>query len=340
MRLHLEVLARRGEIVESRHQLQLAHVDARGRVLAASEHPERVTTFRSAAKPFQLLPLVERGHAERWGFRDEELAVMAASHTGSAYHLELVRGILERIGLPPEAMVCGYHEPEDPASLAALRGGSAQPSPLYNNCSGKHAGLLALARAEGWPVEGYHRPEHPVQQLLHRTIAEVCGIAPESMGTAVDGCSLVVFSLPLLAMARGFAVLASAPGVASGGDARTRALARIARAMTAHPRAVEGLGRVSTALMEASGGRLVAKGGAEGLQLVGLMDRGQGVAIKCEDGAQRAIPPAVVAVLEQLGALSPEEVSRLAAQRTVRLHNAASLEVGSITAELSVVALT
>ncbi|HTR96473.1 MAG TPA: asparaginase [Candidatus Acidoferrales bacterium] len=339
MRVHLEVLVRRGEIVESRHRLELAHVDARGRLLTASEHPQLVTTFRSSAKPFQLLPLVERGHAERWGFSDEQLAVMAASHVGSAYHLALVRSILERIGLGAEHLVCGFHEPEDAASLAALRGGSASPSPLYNNCSGKHAGLLALARAENWPVEGYHRPAHPVQQLLHRTVAEVCSVAPESMGTAVDGCSLVVFALPLAAMARGYAVLAAA-AAQPGGDARTRALARIARAMTAYPRAVEGPGRLSTELMEATAGRSIAKGGAEGLQLVGLTDRGEGLAIKCEDGAQRAIGPAVTAVLEQLGALTPPEVARLAAQRIVTVRNAAGLEVGSITAGLEVVALT
>jgi L-asparaginase II len=338
MRFHLEVLVRRGTIVESRHELQFALVDAGGRLMAATGSPELVTTFRSSAKPFQLLPLVERGHAERWGFRDEELAVMAASHTGSAYHLSLVEGILQRIGLDAGHLACGYHDPDDPGSLELLRKAAVPRSPLYNNCSGKHAGLLALARSEGWPVEGYHRPEHPLQQLLHRTVAEVCGIAPESMATAVDGCSLVVFALPLSAMARGYAVLASALR-GTPEDARTRALGRVARAMAAHPRAVEGEGRVSTALMEATGGRLLAKGGAEGLQLVGISDRGQGLAIKAVDGAMRATGPAVVAVLEHLGVLSGEELAKLAAQQSVPLSNAAGLDVGRITADLRVVAL-
>jgi L-asparaginase II len=338
MRIHLEVLVRRGAVVESRHELQLALVDDAGRLVASTESPGLVTMFRSSAKPFQLLPLVERGHADRFGFRDEELAVMASSHTGSAYHLELVRGILQRIGLGPDQLACGFHDPDDPASLASLRKGLSEPTPLYNNCSGKHAGLLALVRAEGWPVEGYHHPDHPLQQLLQRTVAEVCGVAPETMASGVDGCSLVVFALPLSAMARGYATLAAA-GRRPAQDDRTRALARIAGAMAAWPRAVEGDGRVSTALMQATGGRVLAKGGAEALLLVGLTERGHGMAIKCVDGAQRAIGPAVVAALEQFGALDGEELKRLDALRRTVTTNAAGLEVGSISADLRVVAL-
>jgi L-asparaginase II len=296
-----------------------------------------VTTFRSAAKPFQLLALVERGHAERFGFGDEQLAVMAGSHTGSAHHVELVRGILARIGCTADDLACGFHEPEDPGSLAAIRAGTSGPSPLYNNCSGKHAGLLALARAEGWPIAGYLRPGHAVQVLMRRNVAEACGVAPESLVTAVDGCGVVVFALPLLAMARGYAVLAEAVRRPAP-DARTRALARIARAMTAHPRTVEGQGRVSTSIMEATSGRLLAKCGAEGLQLVALTDRGQGLAIKCVDGAQRATGPATVAALAHLGMLSAAELAHLATTRTTVVRNVAGHEVGEITAEIGVVA--
>ena len=338
MRFHLEALVHRGSVLESRHVLHVALCNAGGGLLAQTEDPGLVTMYRSSAKPFQLLPLVERGHADRWGFRDEELAVMAASHTGSPYHLGLVRGILERIGIAPEQLACGYHDPEDPDSLAEIRSGGATRSPLYNNCSGKHAGLLALCRSEGWPVEGYFRPEHPLQQLLHRTVAETCGVAPGSIPTAVDGCSLVVYALPLFIMARSYAALATAAG-GTGADARSQALARIARAMTTFPRAVEGGKRVSTRLMETTRGRLLAKGGAEGLQLVALLERGQGLAIKCVDGAQRAIGPAVVSVLEQLGMLSGEELEGLADVRRTVLRNAADLEVGQITADLRVTAL-
>jgi L-asparaginase II len=338
MRVHVEVTVRRGPVVESRHALRFAACDPAGRLVASSPDPDRVTMFRSSAKPFQLLPLVERGYADRWGFGDEELAVMAASHTGTARHVELVRGILARIGLGEDALECGYHDPEDPGSLARLRAGAEPRSPLYNNCSGKHAGLLALVRSEGWPVEGYFRPEHPLQQLLHRTVAEMCGVAPESVPIGMDGCSLAVFALPLRAMARSYAALASAAD-RPGDDPRSRSLARIARAMTAHPRIVEGEGRVSTALMEATSGRLLAKGGAEGLQLVAWPGRGQGLALKCEDGAKRAVGPAIVALLEHLGWLDAEESGRLATVRRAVLLNSAGRDVGGIEAEVRAEAL-
>lgn len=332
MPLQFDVLVWRGEIPESRHAVQFVLADAEGAAIEASATPDVVTTFRSAAKPFQLLPLVERGHADRWGFDDEQLAVMAGSHTGSAHHVALVRGILDRLGLGPDHLVCGYHDPDDPESLLQIRDGRIAQSPLYNNCSGKHAGLLALARSEGWPVEGYSRPEHPVQQLLLRTVAEVCGVAPESVRTAVDGCSVVVFALPLRAMARGYARLASAMRDRPT-DGRLAALARIGNAMRTHPRTVEGDGRVSTALMEATEGRLVAKCGAEGLQLVGIPERGLGLALKCVDGATRATGPAIVEVLGRIGVLSSKEANRLASLRRPLVRNAAGLEVGHIEAD-------
>ena len=337
MRFQLEVIVRRGTIAESRHHLEAALCDTEGRLEAGTSDPATVTTFRSSAKPFQLLPLVERGHADRYGFTEEQLAIMAASHTGSPYHVQLVQGVLTQIGLGVEQLVCGYHEPSDPESLARLRSGAESRSALYNNCSGKHAGLLALCRAEGWPVEGYQLLEHPLQQLLRRTVAECCALAPEALGTAVDGCSLVVFALPLSAMARGYARLVDATR-RTDGDVRTRALARIARAMTSHPVAVEGQGRVSTTLMQVTKGRLLAKGGAEGLQLVGLMDRGLGLAIKCDDGAMRATGPAAIAVLEHLGMLSGTELAALADHRAPKVMNVVGHEVGGLQAALRVIA--
>ena len=332
MSARLEVVVRRGPIAESVHHLQAVAVDATGRRVFATAEPERVTSFRSAAKPFQLLPLIERGHADRFGFTPEEVAVMSASHTGSAHHVDLVTGILARLGLEPRHLACGYHEPSDPASLEDVRLHPEKRSPLYNNCSGKHAGMLALALAEGWPVEGYEREAHPVQQLMRRTVAECCGLAPEALQVGVDGCSVSVFGLPLAAMAHGYARLAAA--IAHGGDARAQALQRIGRALTAHPRAVEGAGRLSTALMETTGGRVAAKGGAEGLELVAVPGRSLGIAVKCEDGGARAVAPATVALLGELGVLTATEMDALAGQRRPRLTNAAGLDVGQLEAEV------
>lgn len=326
MRLQAQVLVLRGDIAESVHRVQCAVVDATGAEAGRSEHAERITSFRSAAKPFQLLPFVERGHADALGWGEPELAIMAASHSGSREHLALVRRLLERIGLEAKHLACGYHDPMDAESLEDVRRDPGLRGPLYNNCSGKHAGMLAFCRAEGWPVEGYEQPSHPLQQLLLQTVADCCGVKPESIALGVDGCSVPVFGMPLTRMARGYARIAEA--WARGGDARARALQRIARAMTAHPVLVEGHGRLATDLMRATGGRVLAKSGAEGLLL--LADASHGIAIKCEDGAMRALGPAAVETLLALGVLRPGEVEGLAAHRHPPVHDAAGHVVGRL----------
>ena len=336
MRLQAEVLVFRGGIAESRHRVQCAAVTPAGELRAATADARRITSFRSAAKPFQLLPFVERGHADALGCSDEELAIMAASHSGSRAHLALVQGLLDRIGLTPAHLACGYHDPQDPESLADVQRDPSRKGPLYNNCSGKHAGMVAFARAEGWPVEGYEQPGHPLQQLLLRTVAECCGVAPESVQTGVDGCSAPVFGMPLAAMAHGYARIAEA--MARGGDLRARSLQRIGRAMVAHPVLVEGHGRLATDLMLATGGRVLAKSGAEGLLLVAGPVPGVGVAIKCEDGAMRAVAPAAVELLHQLGVLAAPELPALQAHRRPPVQNAAGLDVGWLEAHVAVAA--
>jgi L-asparaginase II len=327
MRVQIEVVVWRGDIAESRHRVHAVAADSQGRALL--DGGDLVTTYRSAAKPFQALPLVERGHAERWQVSDEELALMCASHTGSARHVEMVRGILGRLALPESALICGYHDPLDPDSLARLRAHPEERSPVYNNCSGKHSGMLALALAEGWPASGYERPEHPVQKAVRASVAELGGLGSAALQTAVDGCGVPVFALSLSAMARSYARLASAR---ADGDVRERALARIRSAMVSYPRATGGAERFATQLMEALPGRIVAKGGAEGLECLGLPERGMGLAVKVEDGATRAVGPAVIEVLDHLGVLSDAERARLQALRSPRLRNVAGLEVGRIEA--------
>lgn len=333
MRLQAEVLVLRGRIAESRHRVRCAAVTPGGRVHAATGHALRVTSFRSAAKPFQLLPFVERGHADALRASDAELAIMAASHSGSREHLALVRGLLERAGIAEARLACGYHDPQDPESLEDVRREPGRRGPIYNNCSGKHAGMLAFARAEGWPLEGYERPEHPLQQLLLRTVAECCGVAPGSVLLGVDGCSVPVFGVPLAAMAWGYARLAGA--MVRAGDARARALQRIGRAMTAHPVVVEGHGRLATDVMLATAGRVLAKSGAEGLLLVADPAQGLGIAIKCEDGAMRALGPAAVELLRRLSVLRPDELPALAAHRRPPVLDAAGHEVGWLEAHVT-----
>jgi L-asparaginase II len=332
MRLQVDVVVVRGDIAESRHRVQCVVADAAGSVRAASAEPDGVTSFRSSAKPFQLLPFVERGHADALGCSERELAIMAASHSGSRAHLALVQGLLDRLGLSPSQLACGYHEPQDPQSLDDVRRDPSLRGPIYNNCSGKHTGMLAMCRAEGWPVAGYERADHPLQQLMLRTVAECCGVAPETVRTGIDGCSVPVFGVPLARMAQGYARLAEA--IARGGDARARALQRIGRAMMAAPVVVEGEGRLATDLMLAAPGRILAKSGAEGLLLVADTSRSEGIAIKCEDGAMRAVGPAAVELLAALGALRPADRDALAAHRRPPVENAAGLPVGWLEAHV------
>lgn len=332
MRLQAEVLVIRGDIAESRHRVQAVVVGADRKVHASTAHPERPTSFRSAAKPFQLLPFVERGHADRMQLDEPELAIMAASHSGSRAHIAIVQGLLDRLGLSASALACGYHDPMDAQALDDVRRDPGLRGPLYNNCSGKHAGMLAFCRAEGWPVEGYERAGHPLQRVMLETVAELCGVDPASVRTGIDGCGVPVFGLPLVQMALGYARIADA--MTNGGDPRAQALQRIGRTMTRHPVVVEGEGRLATDLMRATGGRLLAKSGAEGLLLVADPTRGEGVAIKVEDGAMRALGPAAVDLLKTVGLLEPSETARLAAHRRTPVTNAAGLEVGHLEARI------
>lgn len=332
MRLQAEVLVVRGHIAESRHRVQAVVVRADGTVRAATAHPERPTSFRSAAKPFQLLPFVERGHADRMGLSEPELAIMAASHSGSRAHLRIVEGLLSRMGLTHEALACGYHDPMDAGSLEDVRRDPALRTALYNNCSGKHTGMLAFCQAEGWPIAGYEQATHPLQLLMRETVAACCDMSPESVLTGIDGCSVPVFGMPLSQMALGYAHIAEA--MAKGGGPRPSALQRIARVMTRHPVVVEGEGRLATDLMRATGGRLLAKSGAEGLLLVADPARGEGVAIKCEDGAMRALGPATVELLEVCGLLQRSELAALAVHRRTPVTNAAGAEVGHLEARV------
>lgn len=315
----------RGDLLESRHRIEAVACDARGEVVLATVPPGRMASFRSAAKPFQLAPFVERGHAERWDLDDETLALMAASHSGSAWHVERVGRLLERMGVEPERLACGYHTPFDRESAARMRTHPERRSALYNNCSGKHAGMLGLALAEGWPLEGYTRADHPVQVLMRESVADACGLAPGDLTTGIDGCGVVAFGAPLVAIARSYAGLAVA---GARGGPRERALARVRDAMRAHPLATSGAGRFSAELMLATGGRLVSKVGAEALECVAVPERGWGLAVKVADGASRATGPAVVALLARLGVLSDEEQGRLARWARPLTTNHAGLEVG------------
>ncbi len=320
----VEVL--RGGRVESRHRVSAALCDASGDLVHFVGDSARDTFYRSAAKPFQALPLVEDGVADRVGLTGEELALCCASHEGEPDHVARARSILSRAGLDENALRCGPQEPfSRNAALALARAGLA-PGRIHNNCSGKHAGMLLLSVAHGWDPDGYHLLDHPVQRRMTAEMARWSGIPVDELGLAVDGCGVPCFAVPLKAMATSFARFAAASREASGA-------ARVVAAMVDHPFMVGGTGRACTEVMERTGARAFVKLGAEGVYGGGLPEQGLGFAIKVEDGGRRAVEAALVRLLELAEVLDPEDLHALSAWARPSVTNTLGEVVGEIRAD-------
>ena len=314
------VEVRRGGITESRHRGHVVAVEPDGNVVAFLGSPETVTFLRSSAKPFQAIPLLISGAAERFGFTDREVALACASHNGEPIHTEIAASMLRKIGLGPEALHCGVHEPYSVDAARELRERGEAPNVLHNNCSGKHAGMLAVALHIGAPIETYNKPEHPVQIEIGKTMAKFANVPVEDMAVATDGCAVPVFGMTMKAMALAYARLVSPP--TSFDDATRNACRKILRVMSAYPELIGGTcDRLDTEIMRAAPGLLVSKVGAEGVYTAGInpceqWPNGLGLALKIEDGDdRRARPTVVVESLRQLGVLrdaSLEAVARYA----------------------------
>lgn len=318
----------RGGAVESGHAVHAVVTEAAGSETAAGD-PSLGTFWRSAMKPFQALPLLEDGAVEALGITEEELALCCASHAGTDRHIERVASLLERAGLDEEALFCAPHPPFDgEAARAVLRGGG-EFGRVHNNCSGKHAGMLALARHRGWPIEGYHRRTHPVQQRIRRALERWLDADPGRLPWARDGCGVPTPRLTLRAMAAAYARLGRASAEERDGPA-----AAVVGAMTAHPDLVSGGGRLATRVMEESGGRIVAKEGAEGVVCAAAPAEGWGLALKVEDGARRAVGPALVALMEEWELLTGSEVDGLSELGRPPVRDRQGEEVGVLEARL------
>ncbi len=310
------------------HQGWLVITDADGRVLAQVGDDPLLYT-RSSLKPLQALPLLASGGADRWGLTAEELAVTAASHAGSRMHRETVASVLSKAGLSPDQLACGTHMPYDEAAARELTCSGEQPQLLHCNCSGKHAGMLALAAHMGWPTEGYHRLKHPVQQAVREAILEVTGVSPAELSHGIDGCGLPVWRMPLSALARGFARLGRPETLSERWQEAAR---RIVGAMAAHPERVSGPGRFDTELMRLTQGRLIGKGGGEAVHAGIVREWGWGWALKVADGNRRVTPPVLLETLDRLGALTAEDRKALTGWRSPELRNNRQETVGSIVA--------
>ena len=270
--------------------------DAEGRLLYSAGDPYMTTFLRSSAKPFQAVAAVESGAAKAFGFSNSELAIIAGSHSGEEKHLETVKSILDKIGLGPEYLKCGIQTPI--GVKYQLPNPEEQYTALHHNCSGKHAGMLAVAKFKNLSLDDYLSPTHPVQEMITDIIADICRYPKDKVCIGIDGCSAPVHALPLFNMACGFARLVTPNSFPSG---RAQAVSAIYMAMMEHPDMVGGTGRFDTVIAEASGEKIVAKAGAEALECFALPDRGQGAAVKIADGSKRALFPVTMELMLKLG---------------------------------------
>ena len=321
------VYVTRGTLAESVHAIVACAVNASGTVALEYGDIDAPIYLRSAAKPFIAAAVLASRANERFGFDEREIAVMAASHNGEPEHVAAVSSILEKIGLDEGALKCGAHAPAYDPAAAALAASGAKPSALHNNCSGKHAGILALCRARGYDRATYLALEHPAQQEILALCGRLLGEDPTRMPLGVDGCGIPVFATSMRRAARAFARFATLDEV---DDADAIALELVRYAIAAEPFYIGGTGRFDSALPQATRGRIIGKAGAEGVHADALLDQGLGLALKIVDGARRAVPPATMALLGELGALEPSARASLDGFAASDVTNIAGAVVGAI----------
>lgn len=318
----------RAEKVESMHRGDIAVVDVKGNLVDSIGNADLPMFWRSAAKPFQVLPFVEQGGIEKFNISTEELALMVSSHSGEKEHVELVIKALNKVGLTEDALSCGPAKPMNSKAANAILMQSQKYQAVHNACSGKHTGMLALAKMLGIPVEGYTEPDHEVQKAMHQAVADGARLKLEEVEIGIDGCGVPVFYLPLKNMAWAYARLAK-PEEGDWGS-RESSIKLIRDAMLEHPHVVAGTGRIDTEVMRLTKGRIIAKVGAEAVYCLASVEDGIGIAFKIEDGSFRAINPVVIGVLKRLGMLTAAEYDELVRKYPPILKNHRGDVIGTI----------
>jgi L-asparaginase II len=295
--------------VESRHRGAWVLVDSAGRVLDGAGEPHQPVFARSSIKSLQALPLIESGAADRFELGEDGLALALSSHNAEPCHTQCVERVLARAGLSVDALQCGPQPPGDGETRRALVRAFARPTALHNNCSGKHAGFLTLTRHQGGDPTRYLDPAGPTQRAVRAAVAEMAGVAPQSLGEGIDGCSAPTFRMPLSSLATAIARVANPAGLAAP---RRAACERMQRAVAHHPHLLAGnRGRLCTDLVRASGGTLFPKIGAEAVYVIGAVGRDRALAVKVDDGADRGYQALLIELCRRLGWLDGEQLRAL-----------------------------
>lgn len=321
------VEVRRGKQVESSHQVHIAVVNSKGKLLYHTGNLEGKVFARSSMKPIQAIPVVETGAADYYGFSDADLSLCTASHNAEEMHTERVASILKRVGLEETALKCGTHIPKWEETYKQLIQNNKELTPIYSNCSGKHTGMLATAIFMDEPIENYYANDHPVQQRILQVISEVCDYPQADIEIGIDGCGVPVHGLPLERLAYGFARMADPDSL---GNKRGNTVRRITNAMMAAPEMVGGTNRFCSDFMAVGKGRFFGKAGAEGVYCLGDTKTGLGVAIKVADGNGRAVYPAAMEVLVQLGVLTDNQIEQLKEYHHPKVLNTRKETVGEL----------
>jgi L-asparaginase II len=325
----IEIAAYRGGAVESLHRVHAVVAGPDGAAVQVFGEAERLTFPRSSLKAFQALPLVESGAADRFGCSPAELALACASHEGETFHVRAVGGWLERLDLDQEALACGPQAPRREIDHIAMIRAGGQPGRSHNNCSGKHTGMLSVARHLDEPVEGYVDRAHPVQRRIFAAIEDLADWDLDDAPIGIDGCSAPNPAMPLARFAAAVARFAEASPERIGA-ARAAACRRLLDAMLQAPEMVGGTGRFDTDLIRAFGGRIFSKTGAEGVYALYLPERKLGVALKAEDGNPRASTAAVWSVLDRMGLLDGQAEMALRPHCRPNIRNWDGLVTGRI----------
>jgi len=316
----------RGGIVESVHRGSIAVCDHQGRLLFSAGDAASITFTRSALKPLQALPFVAAGGVERFGYSPAQVALMCGSHAGETRHVEAAADMLAKAGNTADELQCGTHVPY----RFDARGEPPPPpySPLANNCSGKHSGMLAYCSMCGHDKRDYLALDHPLQQAIRQAVSRFSGVRDNNLVVGIDGCSAPNFAMPLASLAGAFARLGAATVDATYGHAPRQ----LADAMTTHPEMVSGEHGADLALARAGRGDWISKIGAEGVRAMSIRSRGWGIAIKIADGSSRSLHAVTIAALDQLGLLDAAAKHALAGLAKPQLRNLRSLHTGEIRA--------
>lgn len=317
----------RGDVVERIHYGHIVVIQGDKKILFSHGNPYKKTYMRSSAKPVQVLPLLTSGGDRRFGLTDREIAIMCASHYCEPVHIETLESILGKTGLKESHLNCGYSHSLKFEYALELAARQVPLNQLYNDCSGKHLGMLTLCLHKNYPLENYVSPEHPVQQEILESFCDFCEVGKKTVGIAIDGCSAPVFALPLYNMALAYLKLSNPDSFEL--DSKTRQSCRkIFDAMNAHPEIISGTGGFCTELIGSLNGKLIGKIGADGVYCVGIKDYNIGLAVKIEDGNMNVLSTVVLEVLSTLGILTKLEKKKLEKFRVKDITNDRNLVVG------------